>query len=175
MNKKGIVIAGFAGVGKTTLAKKYSNVIDIESSPYKWDYRNIDTSNLEVLKGLKTRTLNKDFPQNYIDKINEARLQYDVVLVWIHPEDILPYYDKYNIDYCLCFPSKEALIEYRDRFINRGNNLEYINKVLGDYDLRYEQFIHNPHPKIILSLGETLEDALLKMKLLDDSTKIRMK
>lgn len=36
MNKP-LIIAGFAGIGKTTLAKKYKNVIDLESSIYKWD------------------------------------------------------------------------------------------------------------------------------------------
>lgn len=162
MNKEGIVIAGFAGVGKTTLAKKYTNVIDIESSPYKWDYTNIDTSNLEKLKGNTNRKRNVDFPKNYINAIKEAQLRYDVVLVWIHPEEILPYYDEYGIDYYLCFPAKEALSEYKERFIKRGNNKEYIDKVLNNYDLRYEQFTNNPHSKIELQLGETLEDALLK-------------
>ena len=50
--QKTLIIAEFAGVGKTTLAKKYKNVIDIESSPYKWDYSGMDITNLENLKGL---------------------------------------------------------------------------------------------------------------------------
>ena len=29
------IIAGFGGVGKTTLAKKYKNVLDLESTPFK--------------------------------------------------------------------------------------------------------------------------------------------
>lgn len=163
--KKGIIIAGFAGVGKTTLAKKYKNVIDIESSPYKWDYRNVDLTNLEQLKGTKDRTLNQFFPENYIRAIKKAQTKYDVVLVWIHPEEILPYYDKYHLDYYLCFPSKEALKEYEKRFILRGNKKEYIDKVLGDYDKRYQQFKKNPHKKIELNYGETLEIALLNMKI----------
>lgn len=160
---KGIVIAGFAGVGKTTLSKKYKNVIDIESSPYKWDYSGVDTSNLEKLKGINDRKENPDFPQNYIDAIKDAQTKYDIVLVWIHPEEILPYYDINNIDYYLCFPTKEALKEYENRFIGRGNNRKYIDKVLGSYDKRYQQFKSNPHKHIEISLGETLESALIKM------------
>ena len=162
-DKKGIVIAGFAGIGKTTLAKKYSNVIDVESSPYKWDYSNYDTSNLESLKGLKNRVKNKDFPLNYINAIKEAMKSYDIVLVWIHPEEILPEYEKYGIDYMLAYPSLEALSDYRERFETRGNNSEYIEKVLGNYDLRYKQFTSSSHMKIELKKGETLEDGLLRM------------
>ena len=160
---QGIVIAGFAGVGKTTLEKKYKNVIDIESSPYKWDYSKVDIKDLEKLKGCKGRKINSEFPQNYINAIKEACLKYDIVLVWIHPEEIIPYYDMNDIDYWLCFPSKEALIEYENRFISRGNNKEYIDKVLNDYEKRYNQFKSNPHRHIELSLGETLEIALIKM------------
>lgn len=161
--KKGIVIAGSAGVAKTTLAKKYKNVIDIESSPYKYDYSNIKNVNVEEMKGRRDRVINKEFPLNYINAIKKAKDEYDIVLVWLHPDQILPYYDYYNIDYYLCFPSKEAFSEYKDRFINRGNNQEFINRVINSYDKRYNEFINNPHKKIELSLGETLEDALLKM------------
>lgn len=160
---KGIVIASFAGVGKTTLAKKYKNVIDIESSPYKWDYKEWDITDLEKLKGMKDRKKNLEFPQNYINEIKMAQIKYDIVLVWIHPEEILPYYDINNIDYYLCFPTKDALKEYKNRYINRGNNKDYINKILNNYDLRYAQFKANPHKHIELSLGETLESALIKM------------
>lgn len=160
--KNGIVIAGFAGIGKTTLAKKYKNVIDVESSSYKYDYSNMGTFDVEKMKGKNGRIINSEFPLNYINAIKKAQKEYDIVLVWIHPEEILPYYDNYNIDYYLCFPSKEALNEYEERFINRGNTQEYINKVLSNYDERYIQFTNNPHKKIELSVGETLEDALLK-------------
>lgn len=160
--KKTLIIAGFAGIGKTTLAKKYKNVIDIESSPYKWDYSNMDTSDLEKLKGLPNRKINKNFPDNYIQVIKEATLKYDIICVWVHPEEILPIYDKNNIDYVVAFPSKEALAEYEQRFLQRGNNNGYINRVLSTYDKRFKQFMSSSHEKLILEYGETLEDKLIK-------------
>ncbi len=162
---KGIVIAGFAGIWKTTLAKKYSNVMDVESTPYKYDYSGLDSYDPEKVKGKEWRILNKDFPMNYIQAVKKAQEEYDIVLVWIHPEEALPYYDKYWIDYYLCFPTKDALGEYEKRFRERGNNETYIDKVISSFTHRYQQFIENPHKKIELSKWETLEDALLKMKL----------
>ena len=37
----GKVISVFAGLGKTTVGKKYSNVCDLQSSPYRFDYTDI--------------------------------------------------------------------------------------------------------------------------------------
>ena len=48
--KEWIVIAGFAGIWKTTLAKKYSNVMDVESTPYKYDYSDLEKYDTEKVK-----------------------------------------------------------------------------------------------------------------------------
>ena len=162
MKKKGLVIAGFAGIGKTTLGKKYSNVIDVESSPYKWDYSGMDVTDYEKVKGTKNRQLNKNFPQNYIDKIKGSLYKYDIICVWLHPEEIFPAYDKNDIDYVLCFPELDAIEDYAIRFKNRGNNDEFINKVCSNYKTRYDQFMNIDKEKIILKKGETLESWLLK-------------
>ena len=160
--KKGIVIAGFAGIGKTTLAKKYCNVIDIESSPYKYDYSQVDKSDYEKIKGLKTEKLNDEFPQNYINAIVDAQSKYDVVLVWLHPE-ILDEYDKNNIDYTLCFPTIEAFTNYRNNLIKRGNDSGFVDKLVKLYPKRYQQFKQSSHKQIELKEGEMLEDVLINL------------
>ena len=59
---KGIIIAGFATCGKSILGKKYSNVIDLESSPFKHIMN--DNLSIEEQKGTK-RESNPLWPQNY--------------------------------------------------------------------------------------------------------------
>lgn len=160
-----LIIAGFAWVWKTTLAKKYSNVIDLESSIYKRDNSGMENVPVEARKWT-VRKENINWPQNYLNAIENAKSTHDVILVWIHP-DVLDIYDKNNIVYSLCYPNKESLQFYKKRYIGRWNNQKYIDKVLWSYDRRYDEFWDNINQKIILNWDETLEDYLLKNKLVE--------
>ena len=81
-------------------------------------------------------------------------------------DDMPKYMRKYLQNYGWHF--NKALCNYAISLMTKnGKKLEpltkeYIDKVLNNYDLRYEQFTNNPHSKIELQLGEMLEDALLK-------------
>lgn len=162
MEKKGLVIAGFAGVGKTTLAKKYKNVKDVESSPYFWDYKD-NVKDFEKMKGNPNRLPNKNFPINYITAIKNAQKEYDIVCVWLHPDKVEPYYKQYNIDYVICFPDYSAIGDYEKRLLERGNSKEFTDRVVSSFDMRYIEFMSNNHKKIILHNHETLEDALIRL------------
>ena len=66
----GILIAGFGAIGKTTVSKKYNNVMDLESSSFKYIIDDeLKKLNPEEGKGLKSRKLNKEFPNNYYNEI----------------------------------------------------------------------------------------------------------
>ena len=69
---KGKVISVFAGLGKTTVGKKYPNVCDLMSSPYRCDYSNISTCDYEKMKYDSTRTPNREWPNNYLKAILEV-------------------------------------------------------------------------------------------------------
>lgn len=157
--KKPLIIAGFAGIGKTTLANKYKNVIDLESSIYRWDNTGLEDIPVEERKGT-IRKENVKWPNNYIEEIKKQSLNYDIILVWIHP-DILDLYDENNIEYVLCYPDKNSLKIYEQRYKERGNNEEYIKRVINTYDMRLNQLKEKNVPQIILRGSETLEDYLL--------------
>lgn len=79
----GIIIAGFATCGKSVLGRKYKNILDLESSPFKNIMR--DDLSVEEQKGTK-REINPLWPQNYYDAIKDAIEEYDIVLVQLKPE-----------------------------------------------------------------------------------------
>ena len=94
MKQKAVIIAGSAGVGKTVLAQKYANVIDLESSPFAWDYSKIGDYSPEEMKGNPNRIPNPNFPNNYITAINNAIQKYDFVLVWANLQKSFPHLPK---------------------------------------------------------------------------------
>lgn len=158
---KGIVISGFGGVGKTELAKKYKNVVDLESILWKWNYDVDITGNIESYKSYKYRTENVDYPQNYIDEIKKAQKQYDIVLI-AYSDVICRALTDNGIEFLIAYPEKEAKDIYIERYRKRGNNKAFIDANIESFERAVEVAEKRLVPKMILHGDETLEEYLIK-------------
>ncbi len=159
----GIIIAGFATCGKSILGKKYSNIKDLESSPYKSIMR--EDLSVEEQKGTK-REINPMWPQNYYDAILKATNQYDIVLVQLKPEHF-DYFDKHNIKYSIVYPNINNWNVVEKRCIERGNNEAFIKRLKEVFIPYYEDSLKRNYEKLyILKDNETLEDILKKENLI---------
>lgn len=78
-----LIISGFAGIGKTTLQQNYANVIDLESSDFKWIYSNQNIQNMdkEQRKAVSNRVQIPSWPLNYVKEIIERSKECGIVLI----------------------------------------------------------------------------------------------
>lgn len=163
----GKIISAFAGVGKSYVGKKYKNVLDLESTYYKWLEDGVANLTEEQRKGNKNRVLNPQWPQNYIEKIMEEKDNYDIVLIQLsHPrlknEQIFEYFDKNNIEYFVARPNLSGWPYIEKRLKDRGNTEEFINQVKDNFEVFVNEFSKNKYKQIIIEDGEFLENALIK-------------
>lgn len=133
---KGIIIAGFATIGKTFLSKKYENILDLESSCYKYDYSKYKEEDYEKLKGTSGRKQNKDWPYNYYSAIVESQKKYDIVFVQLNQQHI-EYFDKNDIEYYIVYPSLDSWEWVKKRSVNRGNNEKWLNRLKEIFEEYY--------------------------------------
>ena len=133
---KGVIIAGFATIGKTFLSKKYPNIIDLESSCYKYDYSDYQDIDHEKLKGTVGRKENKDWPYNYYKAMKEAQNKYDVVFVQLNAKH-LEYFDKNTLEYYIVYPSLDSWQWVKQRSIKRGNNEEWLKRLKDVFEKYY--------------------------------------
>lgn len=159
----GILIAGFGAIGKTTVAKKYKNVLDLESSNFKYIIDDdLKLLSVEERKGIKTRKLNKKFPENYYNAIIENLYKNNIVLISMHKE-IINMLKHNKIDYIVVYPKEDMLEEIIERCEKRGNSQEFL---AGIKDAYYKLYPSKDDNVIWLKKGEYLEQILKSIHLI---------
>ena len=157
---KGYLIGGFKAIGKTTLAKKYEDVIDLESSDYKYLIDdNLKKLSTEERKGRKDRLNNPNYPMNYINAMIALKNKGKVVL-FACKKEIISILDELKEDYYIVYPKEEMLEEIKERSKNRGNNEDFIQNITNAYERDYPK---EDKKTIWLRKGQYLEE-LLKEK-----------
>ena len=156
----GIFIYSFTASGKTSVAKKYNNVIDMESTLYKYlGSKNED----ETKKGTK-RDINGQWPNNYFKTLKEVEKKYDYIL--ISDEICDEFLKENNFEFWCVYPNKNLKEEYLERCKKRGNNNDFIEwyaKVWDEWIVKYKNNkLATKH--IELKSNQYLEDVLPNLK-----------
>lgn len=149
----GIIISAFAGVGKSYVGKKYKNVLDLESTYYKWLDEGVSNLTEEERKGNKNRVLNPKWPQNYINKILEEKENYDIVLIQLshkrlNNEQIFEYFDENNINYYVARPNISGWKYIEKRLKARGNTDDFISQVKDNFNIFIDEFSKNKYKSL---------------------------
>lgn len=129
-----MIVCGFAGIGKSTMAKRKAGVVDLESTPFEKDW------------------------DRYITVANHLSSQGYKVLLSCHRE-LREELGKRGIPYMLAIPEKDAKYEYLQRYEKRGNDKEFIDLFYKNWDSFLEVL---PHEKSVLVIkkGLGLEDKI---------------
>ena len=151
MSRKAIIICGFPGVGKTSVANNRTNILDAEYSAFSWNW---NPENLE-----KGRERNPEFPHNYIRFIKENMDKYDVILVSSHKvvRDALK---AEGIQYIIVAPECWCKNEYMIRYLQRGSDIDFIEQLYENWDEFHYGLVHDEVPIIWLGEGKYLSDVL---------------
>lgn len=148
--KKAMIICGFPGVGKSCVANNRTNILDAESSVFSWIF---DPETAEKPKR------NHEFPSNYIRYIKENMGRYDFILVSSH-QNVRESLMAEGIQYIIVAPQKELKNEYLIRYLQRGNEIEFIELLNEKWDLFLDGINNDGAPVIYLNKGEYVSDVL---------------
>lgn len=164
------IIAGFAGIGKTTLGKiNPKDVIDMEIRPYKYVNYKSEYTLQEWYE--KEHILKDNFLPEYIEAIKDEieNGNHKIIFVWLK-ENVLESLSKENIKFTVAtWNDKEEGIEnYLDEiYLKRGNPPYWREKVIKFLSIINNYAKENNIETIMLNKYENIEEKLKEMKWLD--------
>lgn len=128
-----MIIAAFAGTGKSMLAEKYPDkIVDFVCMPYKY-YLETCCDGGEAGKANPDNIMRDDWPYNYVDAIKEA-LGNGLLLLIPSEFRVLSLLREENIPYFLCYPQRSAKEIYHKRYLDRGNTEEFLAVFIDKWD-----------------------------------------
>ena len=156
----GVFIYCYTATGKSTLGRKFANVVDMESTRYKYG----EQIENEQKKGTK-RVVNPDYPNNYFKALEAVKDLYDYIL--ISDSICNEWLSQNNTEYWQVYPEIDLKEEYLLRMKNRGNNQAFIDYQSYMWDEWIEGCQNDPNAArhIVLKTGQYLEDVLPNLTL----------
>jgi hypothetical protein len=133
---KNNIICGFAGIGKSYLAKHEAGYIDLESTPFKknWDL--------------------------YIDVAEHMQSQGYKVMMSCHKE-LRDKLKERNVDYIVVIPTVDYKDNYIQRYKDRGSTREFIELFEDKFEEFIREILDNEHDVYLLGKEyETLSDII---------------
>jgi len=130
--KKKTIICGFAGVGKSYLAKNVAGVVDLESTPFKKNWT------------------------TYVDVATHMQDNGYTVLLSCHKE-LRQELKRRNRDYVVVIPAKKDKQNYLHRYECRGNNQAFIDLFTEKWDDFLDEILKEEKNVIVLNNG-TISD-----------------
>ena len=155
-----MIIAAYAGTGKTYFASLYpQKVIDLVCMPYKYI---INSNNIfdESSKANIDDVLNPNWPLNYLLAIKN-NLQSDKIILIPPDYFILMLLKSENMQYYICYPQRNIKEQYLKRYIDRGNNANFIDIFIGRWDEFIDSYEKDSFGKhIVLQANQFLSDVI---------------
>lgn len=127
----GVLISGFAGIGKSTLAAD-GRIVDLESTPFNWNWK-----------------LYANVAQHMVKN------GYNVAIS-AH-EEIRKELQSRGQDYVFVTPDVNDLGQYLTNYVNRGNSKEFISLMSNNWNVFLEA-THEEENHFILESGQYLKD-----------------
>jgi len=155
------VIFAAPASGKSTMARKYDNVVDIVGSRYKFlDY----IPGNEETKELECRQKNPDYPNNYLSAIVEAAKNKDNLLLLPLGKSVndglIQKLHKKGLRFAIAFMIDLQDVEKAMR--ERGNVDDWVKRILGGYEDNVKTASELATEVITIQKGQHLEDALVE-------------
>lgn len=162
-----MIIAAYAGTGKSTFAQRVGRAADLPIMPFSWILPPTEKTDaeLEEEKGALHRLRDPRFPDNYLAEILKAERTSRFVLIPTDFEVVRRLREEYGRKVLLCYPDEGCREEYRMRFLARGNSESFLGLFIDGWDhflepvRNYERGIH-----IVMRPGAYLTDLLPRLE-----------
>ncbi|HFU4203044.1 TPA: hypothetical protein ACGO8F_000617 [Streptococcus suis] len=157
-------VFAFPGMGKTTLAKYNSKIVDLEMSDIKYDNSYVSHLTKEERKSVPRPIKDKHYKQIYIQKALSLHREGKTVLVALNFlfRMLLVVIIREQVPFHVYIPHPSLKEEYRQRYIHRGNNTRFISEVMFIWYLSLIPlvFLSKVFPQwiTVTKRGETLSD-----------------
>lgn len=158
------IFSCFSGAGKTTAQKRNSEVVDLESSYFKY-FNHCDVADIEANKGTKNRPVNPNFVEDYVEAIIENYRVNRVTFISMHQE-VLDELTRRGIPFTVVYHDLHMKQQVMERLKGRGNSDAYCESIESKWEYFYEMYSALDNSMALNEETPFITDLLVKLNII---------